>query len=205
MGASIVTPRQFVKVIDTLEEKGVTGEMVQNDLLGAGRLADLAEAMVLGVIPNRESFRNLLGLTNLVYRLIVDYTMNFTTLLSDGQYTWADPCYSEINFPKTGEGVVSINAELLQFGQGASSKSITTKMGMMGYRPATMWELLAFGAQNPSVQQKFSIVALGSFYMWNGYRYVGVLTGNDLNRNAYFQHWGSVWGQHERFLAVRIK
>ena len=60
MSTSISFP-QVTKIVDTLGEKGVTSELVQDDLLGKGRLADLAEAAVRGTIPDRETFRKLLG------------------------------------------------------------------------------------------------------------------------------------------------
>ena len=54
---------QMSKVFDTFIEKGVTTELLQDDLLGRAILADVAEATVAGTIPSsRDEFRKSLGL-----------------------------------------------------------------------------------------------------------------------------------------------
>jgi len=98
MSTSISFP-QVTKIVDTLGEKGVTSELVQDDLLGKGRLADLAEAAVRGTIPDRETFRKLLGLLVATFRLIIDYTMSLADMITAGGYDWVNPNITEANFP----------------------------------------------------------------------------------------------------------
>ncbi|MFZ1654266.1 MAG: hypothetical protein WAT84_00315 [Candidatus Moraniibacteriota bacterium] len=62
MCTSTISFPQVTKLYDTLVQKGVTPEVFQERLLGEGRIADVAEACVVGTIPSREEFRKLLGL-----------------------------------------------------------------------------------------------------------------------------------------------
>ncbi len=205
-----VTPRQFVRVIETLDEKGLSSEQVQNDLLGKGILADIAEAIVHGTIPTREEFRKLLGLVTMVFRFIVDYTMSLSETIALGKYDCVSDNITEKKFLKptlfagVQQATQAVEAELLHFGS-ISSDSALANMKKQGFRPATIWELLAFGAKNPELQRQFPIVALGSscFLLWE--RHVPILGGYFSGRGLYLYRFDDVWLGHFRFLVVRIK
>ncbi len=200
-----ISARQSAKIIDTLEEKGVTGELVQTDLLN-GRLADLAEAMVAGILPpDRETFRKLLGLVAVAYQLIVDYTKSLATIIAEGKYDWVNENITEANFPNSASGTVSVIAEIVHFNRAISSHSAVAELAKMGLRPATIWELLAFGAKYPDIQRSFWIVALGSSCKVDGKYYVGKLLSLGSKRRANLDRCGAGWDTHYRFLAVRIK
>jgi len=155
-----ISARQSAKIVDTLEEKGITGEIVQDELIGKGRLADLAEAVVRGTIPDREAFRKLLGLLPVIFHLIVNYTMSLADMIKVGGYDWVNENIIEVNFPRNeNRGKFKVDAELIHFGRNISSDSAVAEMDKMGYRPATIEELLSFGVTNPEIQRQFPVVA----------------------------------------------
>jgi hypothetical protein len=205
-----ISARQIGKVLDTIEEKGVTGELVQNELLGKGRLADLAEAIVRGTVPDRETLRKLLGLLAVAFRFIVDYTLSLSDMIKAGKYDWVNGNITDANFPRTkgkglavGQSAETIDAELIHFNRDISSDSAVAEMDKMGYRPATIEELLAFGASNPDIQKQFPIVALGSSCVVHGSRRVVYLHGDGSERALDLSWWDDDWRGDYQFLAVR--
>lgn len=194
---------QVSKVVDTLEEKGVTPEILQNSVLGKGLLADLAEAVVRGTVPEREAFRKFLGLLSVVYQLIVDYTMSLSGMVAAGKYDWVNENITDANFPKTTNNTVSVDVELLHFGRNISSEIALSEMKKKGFRPATIWELLDFGAKYPEIQKQFPVIALGSFCVLNDNRHVPFLSWNSSERHLNLDWFDSGWLVYCRFLVVR--
>jgi hypothetical protein len=73
-----------------------------------------------------------------------------------------------------------------------------------GYRPATHQEEIEFARKHPELQKKFWIVALGSFAMDGGNRYVAVLRSASARRVLYDVCWFDFrWASGSRFLLVR--
>lgn len=72
-----------------------------------------------------------------------------------------------------------------------------------GYRPAIHLEAIEFVRAYPHLQRTFWIVALGSFAMCDGYRYVAVLDGNDERRILDSCWFDYRWYVCYRFLFVR--
>jgi len=72
-----------------------------------------------------------------------------------------------------------------------------------GYRVATHEEAVDFAKLHPNLQRQFSIVALGSFAVYDGRRYVAVLGGGGAERGLDFDWFGGRWSAHCRFLLVR--
>ena len=202
MSTSISFP-QVTKIVDTLGEKGVTSELVQDDLLGKGRLADLAEAAVRGTIPDRETFRKLLGLLVATFRLIIDYTMSLADMITAGGYDWVNPNITEANFPIMMKGKFNLDAELFHFNRNISSEDAVEEMRKTGCRGAMIEELLSFGAKNLELQRQFPIVALGSSCVLRGDRQVAYLVGGGFRRFLILDVWVGDWGGDVRFLGVR--
>lgn len=140
-----------------------------------------------------------------LYSVVVDYSQPLDEILSAGKYDLVDHNITEKNFPKTADGVVELNIELVHFNHGISSDSVVAEMDKMGLRPATIWELLAFGAKYPELQRQFPIVAIGSVCELSGGRgrHVGFLHGRGSGRLANVHRWGRVWYGSYIFLAVR--
>lgn len=71
------------------------------------------------------------------------------------------------------------------------------------HRPATHEELYAYAMANPDAGKDFWIVALGSFAMPDGDRYVAILRGIAAERGLGYSWFGDSWSADHRFLAVR--
>ncbi len=138
-----------------------------------------------------------------IYEILVDHTLSLRELITLGNYDWVNENITEKNFPREGSGKVSLKAELLHFGRNISSENVITEMKKLGYRPATIWELLAFGTQNPELQRQFPIVALGSICVLSGYRLVPLLHGGGSGRFLGLRWFDGGWGGSCRFLVVR--
>ncbi len=195
--------RQVVKIANTLEEKGLTPELIQSELLGRGILADIAEAVVLGTVPNRREFQKFLGILPPPIPLLVDYTMSLTKMISAGKYDRKNSNVNNKNFPRTKSGKFTVEVELLQIYRQTYSESVLVEMLKLGFRPATLEELLSFGVTNPEVQREFPVVALGSSCVLDGVRHVPYLSGDNLERDLDLDWFASCWGRGYQFLVVR--
>ena len=103
-----------------------------------------------------------------------------------------------------GSGEMNVEAVLVHLGRNASDKEVLAEMERESLRPATMVELLAFGAQYPETQREFPVVALGSVWTGpQGDRDVGYLWGNPGSRQLGLYWRGDDWFADYRFLAVR--
>jgi len=194
------TSGQLVKFTSLLEQKGSNPERFQL-FLGSGVLADLLEADPSGI--DREEFRKMIGLPPLVLRIIVDYSLTLEQMIALGQYDWKNDDITSARFLVKGEGKNEVVAEIVKYESGMSSEAVLADLDKKGFRPATIEELLAFGAAFLELQRKFPIVALGSVASIGGYRYVAYLHGSDSRRGLRLNWFDSVWYAVCRFLAVR--
>ena len=96
---------------------------------------------------------------------------------------------------------------LCRFNTGRTSKEVIEAMYRAGYRPATIWELLAVARKILDLRGEFSIVALGSVCLAGGYRQVPVLgyMYNSLRCLClgHFEVPGRYWDISHLFAAVR--
>jgi hypothetical protein len=202
MSTSISAP-QLVKVYTTFDEKGVTSDILQNQLLGTGLLADVAEAAALGTIPqDRDVRRKFLGLAPAEFKFVVDYSMTLPQMIAAGRYDWQNDDITPARFPVNGEGQKELNGQLVHFNRNMGSDDVKKELDAKGLRPATHEELLAFGATYPEMQRQFPIVALGSFAEIGGGRDVVCLDGDGSGRGLGLVWLGGGWGPGCRFLAV---
>lgn len=103
-------------------------------------------------------------------------------------------------------GQVVVEAKLFRFLHSITAREIIAKMDAEGYRPAELFELLAFGAKYPERQRKFTIVALGTQASKSGLTEYPCLTGACEHR--YLEAtWPAkeTWGhpERDRFLAIK--
>lgn len=138
------------------------------------------------------------------FSLTIDYKSPLAELVVAGSYDAISPAITEEHFP-VGWGQPDIEAFLVHFYSPTSSNNAVGEMVRHDLRPATMPELLAFGAQHPSPQCEFPILALGS--IWedpSGYSRAGRIFGHPSDRRLDLG-WedGSAWNQLYRFLAVQ--
>ncbi len=151
---------------------------------------------------NRDEFRKFLGLDldQIKFELLIDYNQTMEQMISAGRYDWFNNDITTKRFPVKGEGKVSRKAELIRFNRSISSDGVIAELDKMGKRPATIEELLAFGAQYPEIQREFPVVALGSSAEVSGLRCVACLYGDGSERYLRLYWWDGSWDGSDRFL-----
>jgi hypothetical protein len=154
-----MTAEQLVMLSRIFVEKGISVQQAQR-LRTSGLLSDLCDAN-LGLI-DRNEFRSLCKLTPFKFEIVVDYDKNFTEMLAAGKYDSWNALFTKEHFPITGHGQKKLNARIFDFDRDMGRKEVLTKIDRAGFQPATIEELLAFGAIYPEVQLMNSIIALGS-------------------------------------------
>ncbi|MBI3825640.1 MAG: hypothetical protein HY294_06580 [Candidatus Rokubacteria bacterium] len=141
--------------------------------------------------------------TRTAFPVTVDYHWSLDAMIKAGRYGWVNLDITAEHFPvKPGPAEVSI--ELVHFDRVMSSDDVLAEFDRRGLRPATLPELLSFGAKYPEKQREFPIVALASVWrFWYGFRGVpflwGLAGGRDLSL-IWLDDW---WIAHFRFAAVR--
>jgi hypothetical protein len=137
------------------------------------------------------------------FTLTVNYSLTLMQMIAAGHYDWVNSDITPKRFPAHGHGKLELIAELVHFDRNISSDDAVAELERRGLRPATITELLAFGAAQPKKQRKFPIVALGSVAELGGERDVPYLYGGAASRRLGL-HWRSVdWRGDSCFLAVR--
>jgi hypothetical protein len=138
------------------------------------------------------------------YAAVVDYTMSLADMIKVGKYDWVNDDITAEHFPVTGSGKTEVNLEFVHLNKSVSSEAVLAHMEANGLRPATLAELLSFGAKYPEIQREFPIVALGSSWIVSvGNRFVPYLFGSSSDRHLNLSWFGSGWVGYFRFLAVR--
>lgn len=123
-------------------------------------------------------------------------------LVGRGNYEWYCRDINDRNFRVDPDHKAEI--VLKNFPWMMTTKGVQGEMLKLGLRPATMCELLAFGAKYPDIQRQFPILALGS--LWKsptGYNLVGCLRRLIGERRLCLQMADLHWDSHWRFAAVR--
>ncbi len=133
-----------------------------------------------------------------------NYDLTVEKAIKAGKYDWSNSDINSKNFPSDRKGTAEVAIELVQFGRYMESDEVLAELDKQGLRPATLPELLAFGAKYPDKQREFPIVALGSVWRYRGgYRDVAYLYSYAGDRYLNLSWLGSRWGASYRFAAVR--
>ena len=138
------------------------------------------------------------------YPLSVDYGRSVEDGVRAGRYDWANSDITSCNFLTKRKGMAEISVEIINFARYISTDGVLRELDRMGYRPAELHELLAFGEKYPDVQREFPIVALGSVWRHRyGDRGVPYLRRHGSGRPLNL-HWvEDGWREFCRFAAVR--
>lgn len=137
------------------------------------------------------------------YLVLVDYTMRFAKMIRAGNYDWVNDNITAKNFPIIGSGQEGIALRIVHFNRDISTKKALTELDKRNLRPATLAELLAFGAKYPEFQRKFPITALGSVSTrLKGFRFVACLREEIGKRVLSLCDHDSDFRGGARFLAV---
>ncbi|MEK7078409.1 MAG: hypothetical protein AAB911_02465 [Patescibacteria group bacterium] len=173
---------------------------------------DLDSTTVQGWIENQSSLQRVLREALMpipieqeknVFPVTVDYTRTLSDMISAGHYDSVNDDITADHFPVSGEGVVEVKLELVHFDRVMESDDVLKELDKDGLRPATLAELLAFGAKYPDIQRQFPIIALGAVWQnRRGYRSVPALWGSSIGRFLDLHYFDDGWDGYYRFLAV---
>ena len=200
---STMTLKEAKHMLGLADQKNLSSEGA-NALFQKGLLADLFEAAGKAGNVNRDEFRKLIGLDPMNFEIIVDYSQTLTEMILAGQYDWHNNDITECRFPHQQEGKVTLTPVLVHIDRNASTAEALAEIAKRGLRPATLAELLAFGATYPELQRKFPIVALGQSALIGGYPNVPVLCGDGRERGLDLVWAGLGWNGRCRFLAFAL-
>jgi hypothetical protein len=138
------------------------------------------------------------------YPLSVDYGRSVEDGAKAGRYDWVNPDITSCNFPTKRKGTAEVAVELINFNRHVSTDEALRELDGMGYRPAELHELLAFGEKYPEVQREFPVVALGSVWQYRvGVRVVPYLGRGGSGRRLGLGWVGYGWDGFYRFAVVR--
>jgi hypothetical protein len=194
------TLKQAGHILTLISQKGLTKSQLV-EAISDGTLPDFLEALAGGLGKTREEFRSFLGLEPIIsFKIVVDYSMTLKDMISACGCDSKNSYITEKYFPISGVGKKKINVELVKLNRSISSGDACTQIDSIGFRPATIEELLAFGTKFPWFQQEFAIYALGSVSNIGGANHVPCLSldGLFLQYSVFPRLSGSF-----RFLAVR--
>lgn len=179
----------FKTIVDALLKAGGSDEDLGRVLSDQGLADGIAQVIIS---KSRQTFR-----------VAVDYTQTLKQMISAGKYDWANSDITQDHFPIKGNGKKEEEVVLFHFDKVMTSEQAITEMDKTGFRPATIEELLALGAQQPELQKQFPIVALGS--VWRnplGDRNVPDLRWGGRQRSLDLDWFGGDWREDSRFAAV---
>ena len=144
------------------------------------------------------------GTASNTYPLSVNYGMSVEDAVKLGRYDWANSDITSRNFPTKRTGKADLTIKFMQFNRAISTEDALRELDRMGYRPAELHEILAFGEKYPDVQREFPIVALGSVWQGrDGGRGVPCLSRSGSGRVLHLDWIGDDWNGICRFAAVR--
>lgn len=133
----------------------------------------------------------------------VNCDLSVESLVAHGKYDWKNDDIASKNFPTTRKGEADLVLELVRFNKVLTSEEVLKELDKLGYRPAELHELLAFGEKYSDIQRQFPVIALGSVWQYWGGRYVPCLYGVGDERRLGLSYFSGRWGEHCRFAAVR--
>lgn len=158
---SVAIMRALPKVLAGTDPKKVI-KAVEN---GQALEEALNDALLL--LLNRKVSVGIKALPKLhpVYPVTVNYDLSVEEAVALGKYDHVFPNeVSSKHFKTERNGIAELKITLVCIEENLMTKEIPEKLDQLGYRPAELHELLAFGAKYPDVQRRFPIVALGSIW-----------------------------------------
>ena len=151
-----------------------------------------------------------------VSTLHVNYDAQYTQMVEVGKYDHHFEEAHEKFWSADETGQKDIQISLFTFDREVTSGEVVKEMGKDGFRPATVKELLAFGAANPKCHLEGDTVALGSKYEVFGCEMVPMIFPNQRENNTHIYRevgqipWNTKWPSEKeipgiRFLGVKVK
>lgn len=185
----------FKRLIDKLKQRGHSEDDIVRtiDSKGDSILEKIADTMTREARTPTETFP-----------LLVNYDLPLEEAINAGKYQGVHGAITRENFPSARHGQAHMEIILVRYEQRMESESVLKELDKEGLRPAELPEFLAFGAEYPDVQRKFSVVGLGS--VWKdrkGYRNVPCLYEASEGRYLDLHWWNDGWYSYSRFAAIR--
>jgi len=138
-----------------------------------------------------------------VFPISVNYDLTVEDAIDAGDYQAVNASITTRNFPSRRHGQSQLEIILVRFEGRMTSENVLTELTKNGMRAAELPEFLAFGAQYPEVQRRFSIVGLGSECRdRSGYRSVPCLYEASEGRYLDLHWWDDGWYSYSRFAAI---
>lgn len=181
-------------LLEKVKKRGYSDdEILRVAAQGDSLLDKFADVMAEAVGKRRASFPT-----------SVNYELSVEDAIEAGKYQAVNTDITGKNFPSTRSGHADLEIVLVRFDHRMKSEDVLHELGREGLRAAELPELLAFGAEHPEEQRKFSVVGLGS--MWKdrkGYRNVPCLYTASEGRYLDLHWWDDGWYSYSRFAALR--
>jgi len=100
------------------------------------------------------------------FRVAVNYDQTVKEMVQAGKYDWSGSKFQVTGdtFPVNHRASGTVEIVLVHFHRHIGWQEALGELDKMGFRPAELPELLAFGATYPEKQREFPIIALGSQY-----------------------------------------
>jgi len=140
-----------------------------------------------------------------IYPVKVNYELSVEDAIEAGKYQAVNTDITGKNFPPSiRKGQTDLEIVLVRFDHRMKSEDVLDALSKEGLRAAELPEFLAFGAEYPDVQRKFSVVGLGSVWQdRKGYRNVPCLYTASEGRYLDLHWWDDGWYSYSRFAAIR--
>lgn len=147
------------------------------------------------------------------FRVVVDYSQTLEEMIAAGRYELVSTHGEEMDFgdfhvrcSKCDVEEVTIEIIRLDRRGQISPEDALSELELMSLRPATLPELLAFGAKYPKKQRKITISAIfGPTQPMKNF-FVAALEGRSLDgwrKLSFIYQWDGTWCSHCRLAAVR--
>jgi hypothetical protein len=138
------------------------------------------------------------------YPVVVNYDLSVEEAVEAGNYQAVNADITHEHFSWKQKGQIAAEIVLVRFEHRMTSQGVIDELENEGLRPAELPEILAFGAQYPEVQRKFSVVGLGSIWQdRKGSRNVPCLYEASEGRYLDLHWWDDGWYAYSRFAALR--
>ena len=183
---------QTKALLDSIFRK-LTKQQLQVIIGAGGQLQSGTRTVVQGLLAKLAK----------VFMVTINYARNLGDMIKAGNYGYVNENITAENFPITGEGQVDEEITLIHFNRNISSDDAIKEMDELGFKPAILPQLLAFGETHPEVQREFPIVALGSVACVDGERQVPYLDYWYGKRKLDLRWFDGDWGGNYRFADVR--
>lgn len=133
--------------------------------------------------------------------LDVNYDRSVEEMVKVGCYIWAHEHISSINFPSKENGSRRINFSVFNFDYRTSPKEVIPLMEGVGFRQATLKELLAYGEASLSTGKTFPVAELGDKSLMYGCL-MAVYVYCAHPRRVYVSAFDYFWEKGSSFLGI---